>query len=103
MTYSQGGLIQPADYNNFVGSATSSGGINYVWSTGNGQYGYGQSALSQAAASGGLVTAAQWASLINTMNAVGTHQSGSGTGYSAPTAGTLISYLSAVKIGRAHV
>ena len=44
MAYSQGGLIAATDYNNFVGTATTSGTINYVWSTGNGQFGYGQTA-----------------------------------------------------------
>jgi hypothetical protein len=98
MAYSQGGLIAATDYNNFVGGnpATGSGTINAVWATGNGQYGYGQTALSQAASSGGTVTAAQWATLINTMNSVSTHQSGSGTGLTVPTAGALITYLSAV-------
>jgi hypothetical protein len=94
MTYSSGGLIQATDYNGFVGGATTpSGTINYVWSTGNGSYGYGQSALSQVSTSG-LVTATQWATAINTLNSINTHQSGSGTGIGAPTAGSLIAYLS---------
>lgn len=96
MTYTQGGLIQATDYNNFVGTATTAGTINYVWSTGNGQFGYGQSALGQSAASAGVVTATQWASAINTLNSIKTHQSGSGTGIGAPTAGSLVSYLSAL-------
>ena len=95
MTYSSGGLIQATDYNNFIGGnpATGSGTINAVWATGNGQYGYGQTPLSQAAATGGTVTATQWATLINTLNSVNTHQSGSGTGIAATTAGSLITYL----------
>ena len=96
MAYSQGGLIQASDYNGFVGTATTSGTINYVWSTGNGSYGYGQSALSQSATSAGTVTAAQWATAINTINSISTHQSGSSSGLTAPTAGTLITYLSAL-------
>jgi hypothetical protein len=96
MAYSSGGLIAATDYNNFVGTATTSGTINYVWSTGNGQYGYGQTALTQAAASAGLVTATQWATMINTMNSISTHQSGSGTGIGAPTAGSQINYLSSL-------
>ena len=94
MAYSSGGLIAASDYNGFVGTATQSGTINYVWSTGNGSTGYGQSALSQAASSGGTVTAAQWATAINTLNSISTHQSGSGTGIGAPTAGSLIACLS---------
>ena len=96
MSYSQGGLIQASDYNGFVGSNnTTSGTLNYVWSTGNGSYGYGQTGLA-AVSQSGLVTATQWASLINTMNSIGLHQSNTGTGLSVPTSGTLISYLSAV-------
>lgn len=94
MSYAQGGLIAASDYNGFVGGATSpTGTINYVWSTGNGQFGYGQTALTQVSATG-LVTATQWATAVNTLNSIRTHQSGSGTGIGAPTAGTLISYLS---------
>ena len=94
MSYSQGGLIAASDYNGFVGAATTpSGTINYVWSTGNGQSGYGQTALSQVSATG-LVTATQWATAVNTLNSIRTHQTGSGTGIGAPTAGSLISYLS---------
>ena len=96
MAYSQGGLIAPADYNNFVGVSPSSTAntINTVWAVGNGQYGYGQTALSQSATQAQLVTATQWATLINTLNSIRTHQSGSGSGISAVTAGSLINYLS---------
>jgi len=105
MTYSQGGLIQATDYNNFVGANPSigTGTINSVWSTGSGSAGYGQTAISQAAATGGTVTAAQWATLINTLNSVLTHQAGAGSGISATTAGTTITYLAtlATSIGTA--
>ena len=90
MTYSQGGLIQATDYNNFLNGSNQ---LNTVWSTGTGDAGYGQTALSTVSV-GGLVTAAQWATLINTLNSILTHQAGSGSGISATTAGTLISYLS---------
>jgi len=95
MAYAQGGLIQASDYNGFVGTSPSSTAntINTVWAVGNGQAGYGQTALSQVSAAG-LVTAAQWASAVNTLNSIRTHQSGSGTGIGAPTAGSLIAYLS---------
>lgn len=95
MSYSSGGLIQATDYNGFVGSSPSSTAnqINTVWAVGNGNAGYGQSALSQVTA-GGVVTATQWATAVNTLNSIYTHQSGSGTGIGAPTAGSLISYLS---------
>jgi hypothetical protein len=95
MSYSSGGLIQASDYNGFVGTSPSSTAnqINTIWAVGNGDAGYGQSALSQVSA-GGVVTATQWATAVNTLNSIRTHQSGSGTGIGAPTAGSLISYLS---------
>jgi hypothetical protein len=96
MTYAQGGLIQASDYNTFLGTtAANAGAINSIWSTGNGNCGYGQTALG-AVSVGGLVTATQWASAVNTINSITTHQTGSGSGLTAPTAGTLITYLSAV-------
>ena len=98
MAYSSGGLIAATDYNSFVGAnpVTGTGTINAVWGTGNGNAGYGQTALSQSAATSGTVTATQWATLINTLNSILTHQSGSGSGISATTAGSTITYLSAL-------
>lgn len=90
MAYSQGGLIQATDYNNFINGSNQ---LNTVWSTGTGDVGYGQSALS-AVSAGGIVTATQWATLINTLNSSLTHQSGSGSGIGATTAGSTINYLS---------
>lgn len=90
MAYSQGGLIAATDYNNFL---TGSNQLNTVWSTGTGNAGYGQTALSTVSAAG-LVTATQWATLINTLNSALTHQAGSGSGISAVTAGSQINYLS---------
>ena len=96
MSYAQGGLIQASDYATFLGTtAANAGAINSIWSTGNGNCGYGQTALG-AVSQGGLVTATQWASAVNTINSIRTHQTGSGSGLTAPTAGTLITYLSAV-------
>jgi len=95
MAYSQGGLIQATDYNGFVGTSPSStvNQINTIWAVGSGAWGYGQTPLTQVS-SGGTVTATQWASAINTLNSIKTHQTGTGTGIGAPTAGTLVAYLS---------
>jgi hypothetical protein len=95
MTYASGGLITAGDYNGFVGTSPSSTAntINTIWAVGNGQYGYGQTPLSQVSTTG-LVTATQWASAINTLNSIKTHQTGTGTGIGAPTSGSLIAYLS---------
>lgn len=95
MSYSSGGLIAAADYNAIVGSSPSATAnqINTIWGVGNGNAGYGQTALSQVS-TGGTVTATQWATAVNTLNTISTHQSGSGTGIGAPTAGSVITYLS---------
>jgi len=94
MTYSSGGLIQATDYNGFV-STTSGANVNDLWSTGSGDKGWGQSALATVSAAG-TVTATQWASLVNTIASMGSQTNTSITSRAAPTAGTLISVLSAV-------
>ena len=94
MAYSVGGLIQATDYNGFV-STTVGANVNATWSTGTTSAGYGQSALATVSV-GGTVTAAQWASLVNTIAAMANHQGTTITARTAPTAGTLISVLSAV-------
>jgi hypothetical protein len=98
MAYSSGGLITASDYNNLVGTSTSttSGQINAVWSIGNAQYGYGQTAIVQSAATAGLITATQWATLTNAINSVLAHQSGTGVGLTANTAGQTITAVSSV-------
>lgn len=107
MTYASGGLIQASDFNNIVGgSAGTQGGgtqLNPVWSTGLGSYGYGQTAVANVSVGSNVtanpsglsgVSATEWAGLINKLNSARIHQSGSGSGISAPTAGTTITFLS---------
>ena len=96
MSYSQGGTIDAAHYNTFVGTSPSSitFRINTVWAVGSGSAGYGQTAISQVSA-GSTITATQWASLINTLNSLRTHQSAGGyTPFSAPVAGNKINHSS---------
>jgi hypothetical protein len=90
MTYVSAGLIQAADYNGFVSS--NSANVNAIWSTGTGDRGYGQTAISTVSASG-TVTATQWASLVNTLASIGNQQNTSIVPRTAPTTGTLISIL----------
>jgi hypothetical protein len=92
MAYSVGGLIQATDYNGFV-STTSGANVNGIWGAGSGDSGYGQTALATVAAAG-TVTAAQWASLVNTIASMASHQGTSITSRTAPTAGNLITILS---------
>ena len=93
MTYSSGGLIEASDFNSIVGSTTGSGAtINQIWTTGSNDCGYGQSAVATVASSN-IIYASDWASMINTLNNIKNHQSGSGSGISAPTAGSVNYYL----------
>ena len=90
MTYAQAGLIEVTDYNNFLNGSNQ---LNTVWSTGTGNAGYGQTALTTKSV-GNTITATEWASLINTLNSILTHQSGTGSGITAVTSGARIDYLS---------
>ena len=94
MAYSLGGLIEATDYNGFV-STTVGANVNATWGPSVTSAGYGQTNLATVAA-GGTVTAAQWASLVNTVSAMGSHQGTTITARTAPTSGTLIQVLSAV-------
>jgi len=94
MTYTVGGLIQATDYNGFV-STTVGGNINATWGTGVTSAGYGQTALSTVSA-GGTVTAAQWATLVNTLANIAAHQGTTITSRTAPVTGGTISILSNV-------
>jgi hypothetical protein len=94
MTYSSGGLIQAVDYNGFV-STTAGANVNDIWATGATDKGYGQTALATVAAAGSI-TAAQWASLVNTLASMGSHQGTTITARTAPVAGNTISILAAL-------
>jgi hypothetical protein len=84
MSYAQGSVIDAADYNGLVGSnSTTAGTINYVWDTGNGQFGYGQGAVSVVSAAA-TVTATQWSTMLAALNKALQHQGGA-----AATLGTL--------------
>jgi hypothetical protein len=94
MTYSSGGLIQAVDYNGFV-STTAGANVNDIWATGATDKGYGQTALATVAAAGSI-TAAQWASLVNTISSMASHQGTTITARTAPVAGNTISILAAL-------
>jgi hypothetical protein len=94
MAYSLGGLIEATDYNGFV-STTVGANVNATWGTGTTSAGYGQTALATVSAAG-TVTATQWASLVNTISTMASHQGTTITARTAPTTGSLISVLAAV-------
>ena len=89
MTYSSGGLIQAADYNGFVETNVGAN-INAVWNAA-----YGQTSIANVSALG-TVTAPQWATLVNTLTALGTHTNTTITSRSAPTSGQTIDILANV-------
>ena len=91
MTYSSGGLIQAADYNGFVANNVNAN-VNGIWGAGATDKGYGQSALATVSAAG-TITATQWASLVNTISSMASHQGTSITARTAPTAGNTITIL----------
>lgn len=94
MTYSQGSLIVATDYNGFVND-TAGANVNGIWAAGATDKGYGQTALGTVSAAG-TVTATQWASLVNTISSLGSHQGTAITSRSAPVAGNTIDILAAL-------
>ena len=94
MSYTTGGLIEATDYNGFV-STNANANVNDIWSTGAANKGYGQTALSTVA-TGGVVTATQWASLVNTLSTMGSHQGTTITSRVAPVVGNTIEILAAL-------
>jgi hypothetical protein len=92
MTYSLGGLIQATDYNGFIATTTGAC-VNDIWGTGATDKGYGQTSLVATSISS-TVTATQWASLVNTISSIASHQGTTITARSAPTAGNTITILS---------
>jgi len=101
MTYTVGGVIQAADYNGFV-STTSGANVNNVWGSGSTDSGWGQTSLNTVS-SGGTVTAAQWASLVNTLASMGSQTGTTITSRTAPVAGNVIAILANVNTDLTNV
>jgi len=95
MTYSSGGLIQATDYNGFV-STTVGANINATFGqAGTTTSGYGQGNIATVS-TGATVTATQWATLVNTVSSMASHQGTTITSRTAPVAGNTIAILSNV-------
>jgi len=93
MTYSSGGLIAATDYNTFAGNTTA--GLNQVWSTGAGNSGWGQTSIATVS-TGGIVTATNWATLVNTLSTTGAQESATITSRTAPVTGNVVAILANV-------
>jgi hypothetical protein len=94
MTYSAGGLIEATDYNTFAGNTTA--GLNRVWSTGAGDAGWGQTSIATVAASG-VVTATNWATLVNNLSNAAAQSTTTVTSRTAPVTGNIIAILANVQ------
>ena len=99
MTYSVGGLIEALDYNRFVGPSAAGGNananLNDVWNVGSTDKGWGQTVVSNPSI-GDVVTATQWATLVNNISTAASHTGTSITSRTAPTAGATIAILAAL-------
>jgi len=93
MSYITGGLIEATDYNGFVN--TGANNINKFWSTGTGDTGWGQTAISTVSA-GGTVTATQWATLVANLATSGSQTNSTLTSRTQPVAGNTIAVLANV-------
>jgi len=102
MAYSTGDTILDDEYNIFAtGNAAGSGdngtaNLNTLWGTGVTDYGYGETGIS-AVAAGGTITATQWDTLVNRMEAIAAHQGASVTAVSTISAGDTIAALAALQ------
>ncbi len=97
MSYAQFDSIQASDYNTLVGGnpTTTINTLNATWATGGTTAGYGQTALANVA-TGDTILASSWANLVNRTANAATHQGSSITSVTAPAAGGVITYISAI-------
>jgi hypothetical protein len=93
MTYATGNIIQAADYQSFT---QTPGGFNDIWSTGAGDQGWGQTAIATVN-TGNIVTATNWATLVNTLVTAGSQSNTAITTRTAPVTGNVITVLANVQ------
>ena len=93
MTYTSGSLIEATDYNGFV--STNAANVNAIWSTGSGNYGWGETALSTVSATS-TISATEWATLVNRLSTMGSQTGVTITSRTAPVAGNTVSILANV-------
>jgi hypothetical protein len=99
MSYSQGDLIEATDYNNILGTntTTNTSTIHACWAWGGGSRGYGQTPISNVSVAG-TVTATQWATLVNTINSANLHIRNTSSGLTANTAGQTIGFSAGLPV-----
>jgi hypothetical protein len=89
MTYSAGNQILASDYNTFQTN------LNAIWSTGSGDSGWGQTNIG-AVSTGGIVTATNWATLVNNLAVAGAQTDTTITSRTAPVTGNIVAILANV-------
>jgi len=97
MSYAQFGSIQASDFNTLVGGnpTSTANTLNATWAVGSAAAGYGQTAQANVSV-GQTIGASEWANLVNRTASAATHQGSSITSVTAPSAGGVITYLSAI-------
>lgn len=93
MTYTAGSLIEATDYNGFI--STGSANVNGVWSTGSGDRGWGETAVSTVSSSS-IISATEWATLVNRLSTMASQTGTTITSRTAPVAGNTIQILANV-------
>lgn len=104
MTYSTGSVILASDYNIFAQGGASSpdpnvANVNTVWGVGTGDKGYGQTTLpvlTPVSVGTDVVTATQWATMLNRISSASSQQGSSITPITNPTTGETISAYAAL-------
>lgn len=97
MSYQQYGKIEATDFNTIVGTSTTStsGQLNAVWGPGNGNKGYGQTAVPQVSQNA-KIGYQDWANAVNTTSTAASHQNTALTVVTTPVTGVKVEYNSAV-------
>ena len=96
MTYAKYGKVEAVDFNTLVGATNGSTPLtlNYVWGTGSGNSGYGQTPVQRVAANT-TVTAENWQQLIEKSVSMGIHQGTVMAEIIAPNPDDTVTYLKA--------
>lgn len=95
MAYVAGDTILDDQYNNFVNAGSTPFGINFIFGTGTGDVGLGQTELTTVGA-GDTITATQWNSLFTAMDNCANHTNDTLTSTAARSAGDTVAVVSAL-------
>lgn len=97
MTYGQYNKIEYTDFNSIVGtsSTSTSGQLNAVWGIGNGNKGYGQTAVPQVEQYA-IIGYADWANVTNKTTTIASHQNTTITSVPTPETGAKVTYVGTI-------